>query len=330
MALSVPVPAFAGDLTGVRVSNYDGTSRIVLDMTELPLSWTKSYNEDTHTVTLNLANTINKVSNSVQQSTKELGVLKGISLQPTKTGLSIKLEASQAVNYHAFTLTRPDRVVVDLFSDYSQRTTKNINKSIRTTKVKTNVPEGLIESFAMTVDNDSPMVVLNHEEGLSLKEIDSVHVAAIGLETFNRSLTTTPYGGKGLTNGVLRYTPSRGYFVEPKQLAKVETSGGATFEGGTLLLHNGQYVGPKQSYNLGRTFIGSTKDESLVVVAVDRKAPKSVGVTLQEGAQLLKSLGAVSGFELTNQGSVDITVKNDYAHSSNDSEQKYKQILVIK
>ena len=36
--------AHAGDLTAVRVSDYDGASRIVFDMTELPLSWTKSYN----------------------------------------------------------------------------------------------------------------------------------------------------------------------------------------------------------------------------------------------------------------------------------------------
>ena len=321
VALAVPMVSVAGDVT---------TSRIVLDMTELPLSWTKSYNEQNHTVTLNLSNTTNKVSNSVQQSTKEIGVLKGIGLVPTKTGLTIKLSASQPVNYHAFTLTKPDRVVVDLFSDYSQRTTKNVNHSIKTTKVKTNVSEGLIESFAMTIDNDSPMVVLHQKDGLALSDIGADHIAAIGLETVNRSLTSTSYGAAGMTNGVLRYTPSRGYFVEPKQLAKVETSGGATFEGGTLVLHNGQYVGPKQSYNLGRTFIGSTKDESLVIVAVDRKAPKSVGVTLQEGANLLQSLGAVSGFELTNQGSVDITVKDGYVHSSGPIEQKYRQILVIK
>ena len=42
--VTTTVTAYAGDLTAVRVSDYDGASRIVFDMTELPLSWTKSYN----------------------------------------------------------------------------------------------------------------------------------------------------------------------------------------------------------------------------------------------------------------------------------------------
>ena len=44
----------AGNLTGVRVSNHEGTSRIVLDVSEMPVSWTQSYNEETHALTLNL------------------------------------------------------------------------------------------------------------------------------------------------------------------------------------------------------------------------------------------------------------------------------------
>ena len=44
--------AEAGNLTGVRVSNHEGTSRIVLDVSEMPVSWTQSYNEETHALTL--------------------------------------------------------------------------------------------------------------------------------------------------------------------------------------------------------------------------------------------------------------------------------------
>ncbi len=50
--VTTTVTACAGDLTAVRVSDYDGASRIVFDMTELPLSWTKSYNANQNTVTL--------------------------------------------------------------------------------------------------------------------------------------------------------------------------------------------------------------------------------------------------------------------------------------
>ena len=39
--VTTTVTACAGDLTAVRVSDYDGASRIVFDMAELPLSCTK-------------------------------------------------------------------------------------------------------------------------------------------------------------------------------------------------------------------------------------------------------------------------------------------------
>ena len=78
-------------------------------------------------------------------------------------------------------------------------------------------------------------------------------------------------------------------------------------EGGTLVLHNGSYMGPKDSTNRSRSFIGTTKDEKLVVATVDKHNASSVGVTLEEGANLLTSLGAINGFEnLSNQGSVDV------------------------
>ena len=109
--------AYAADLTGVRVSDYDGTSRIVFDMSELPLSWTKSYNASQNTVTLNLANTTNKISTAAERTTNKAGMLKSMSFQNTNNGVQVKLAANQAVNYHAFTLSKPNSLVVDIFTD---------------------------------------------------------------------------------------------------------------------------------------------------------------------------------------------------------------------
>lgn len=74
--------AEAGNLTGVRVSNHEGTSRIVLDVSEMPVSWTQSYNEETHALTLNLGGTTNGLTGPISQNDKKTGVLKGIGLQP--------------------------------------------------------------------------------------------------------------------------------------------------------------------------------------------------------------------------------------------------------
>ena len=119
--------------------------------------------------------------------------------------------------------------------------------------------------------------------------------------------------------------------LQPRQeLAKVETAGGAMVEGGTLVLHNGSYVGPKDSTNRSRSFIGTTKDEKLVVATVDKHNASSVGVTLEEGANLLTSLGAINGFELSNQGSVDVEVDGHYTHKGNETPSTYEKILIIK
>lgn len=426
--------ALAGDLTNLRVSNYDGTSRIVLDVTELPLSWTKSYHSDSHTVTLNLANITNKVTTSIGKQVSKDGVLKDVSIFPAKGGVQVKLGASKAVNFHAFSLSNPDRIVVDMFSDYSQKTTKNISDSIGVTKIKTTVPEGVIKAISLIVSNESPMMVMHDEDGLTLASVTEKHIAAIGLtekgKDFNKLYSVSRSGDMDIDKiasvGVLRYTPSRGYFVEEKApllqvkagkeqmiissvnrprrkdslalytprfgkstetnqygyevtvtggkvtsisngdsplevgsyvlsahgeaikslqslklgmtvslqsreaLAKVDTDGGSVFEGGQLVLRNGSYVGPLSSTNEGRTFIGSTKDEKLIVAAIDKKEPQSVGVTLEEGAELLKSLGAVNGFELSNQGRVDMTVKDEPIDKNGQNNTVYESILLVK
>ena len=59
-----------------------------------------------------------------------------MSFQPTNDGLQVRLSANQSINYHAFTLSNPNRVVVDLFSNYSQKTTKSVGASIQTANIK--------------------------------------------------------------------------------------------------------------------------------------------------------------------------------------------------
>ena len=67
-----------------------------------------------------------------------------------------------------------------------------------------------------------------------------------------------------------------------------------------------------------------------MVAVVDKALPTSVGVTLEEGAALLSSMGAINGFELSNQGGVDITVNRDYIHKTDNQYTEYKNILLIK
>lgn len=114
------------------------------------------------------------------------------------------------------------------------------------------------------------------------------------------------------------------------ELAQVSTTGGASLQAGTMVMKNGRYVGADSSNNKARSFIGTTKDNNLVVLAVDKVGLQSVGVTQKEGAKLLSKLGVVDGAELSNQGSVDLVVKDEYVHKSTSSPTSYEDIIIIK
>lgn len=425
--------AEAGNLTGVRVSNHEGTSRIVLDVSEMPVSWTQSYNEETHALTLNLGGTTNGLTGPISQNDKKTGVLKGIGLQPVNGALRVTLTANKDVQHHEFALEKPSRIVVDLFSGYAQQTTKDVNKSVTYSKINNTVAEGKIQAFALTVDNDSPMVVAHVPEGKLLSSVTQAHTAIIGAKvkggSFERPYSVASDGAIDLerisNRGTLRYTPNRGYFIEEKkpllqaktknesfvitsvdtvrkenaltlytstygpstktneygyevtvangkviskqkgnskigenqyvlsghgesgnalrklkvgtpitiqkreELAQVSTTGGASLEVGTMVMKGGRYVGADESNNKGRSFIGTTKEHDLVVLTVDKSELQSVGVTQKEGAQLLSKLGVVDGAELSNQGSIDIVINDDYVHKSS-VPMSYEDIVIIK
>lgn len=425
--------AEAGNLTGVRVSNHEGTSRIVLDVSEMPVSWTRSYNEATRALILNLGGTTNGLTGPISQNDTKTGVLKGIGLQPVNGSLQVTLTANKDVQHHEFTLEKPTRIVVDLFSSYAQQTTKDVNKSVTYSKINNTVAEGKIQAFALTVDNDSPMVVAHVPEGKLLSSVTQAHTAIIGAKvkggSFERPYSVASDGAIDLerisNRGTLRYTPNRGYFIEEKkpllqaktknesfvitsvdtvrkenaltlytstygpstktneygyevtvangkviskqkgnskigenqyvlsghgesgsalrklkvgtpitiqnreELAQVSTTGGASLEVGTMVMKGGRYVGADESNNKGRSFIGTTKEHDLVVLTVDKSELQSVGVTQKEGAQLLSKLGVVDGAELSNQGSIDIVINDNYVHKSS-APMSYEDIVIIK
>ena len=296
------------------------------------------------------------------------------------------------------------------------------------------MPEGKIQAYALTVDNDSPMVVAHVPEGKTLSAVSQAHTALVGAKvkggSFERPYSVASDGTIDLerisNRGTLRYTPNRGYFIEEKkpllqaktqkesfmitavnaprkenaltlytnaygpstktndygyevtvangkvingqngnsklgenqyvlsghgearealrklkvgtpisiqnrpELVQVSTTGGASLQAGTMVMKNGRYVGADSSNNKARSFIGTTKDHNLVVLAVDKVGLQSVGVTQKEGANLLSKLGVVDGAELSNQGSVDLVVKDEYAHKSTSSPTSYEDIVIIK
>ena len=103
---------------------------------------------------------------------------------------------------------------VDLFSSYAQQTTKDVNKSVAYSKINNTVPEGKIQAYALTVDNDSPMIVAHVPEGKTLAAVSQAHTALIGAKvkggSFERPYSVASDGTIDLerisNRGTLRYT----------------------------------------------------------------------------------------------------------------------------
>lgn len=216
--------ALAGDLTGIRVSNSDGYSRVVMDLTSEAKNYTTNYNKETHVLTFLLKDTTNKMAKPIEQNTTKTGVLTGVGLQSKDSQLQLNLNANQDVNYNAFVLKNPNRLVVDLFSNYAQKTTKSISPNINLVRWNTNMKEGMVKAVAITADATVPFKVGVDANGKTLGQISQSYKVAIGakgkgISFGDRSIApgTTITSAKQL-EGVasLRYNPQRGYSIVDK------------------------------------------------------------------------------------------------------------------
>ncbi len=104
------------------------------------------------------------------------------------------------------------------------RLQKDVNKSVTYSKINNTVAEGKIQAFALSIDNDSPMVVAHVSEGKPYLLLVQAHTAIIGAKvkgsSFDRPYSVASDGAIDLerisNRGTLRYTPNRGYFIEEK------------------------------------------------------------------------------------------------------------------
>ena len=412
----------ATDLTAIRSSDANDKSRFVIDLSDTPTSWSSTYNEANHTVTVRVADTTNAVTEPVKSSGTQATVVKGVGLQQVGKDLTINLEANKAVQYNAFALTNPHRIVVDIFSPYTQKTTKEWDDQLSNVKWKTTVKEGPIMASVFKVQPDVAFKMYSSDTGDTVKNLSSSNRAAVGLAEAGKPLTSSVQTTSGVTitslkqleaSSQLVYNPDRGYFINQKlpnlqakskhwslpitlingprtanslilytrdygtstktnaygtevtivnnkvtalshdgnspidlgefvlsahgeaadtlnslrvgdsvllqttpDMMKVTQENSQSYNLGRPVLVNGRYVGTKRSANAARSFLGTTSAKELFVVTVDKNASDSVGVTMKEGAVLLKECGIVDALELTGQGSVDTAYKGKAVHGN--------------
>lgn len=253
LGASVASPSMAADLTAVRATNEMGHTRVVLDMQGLPDGWSSIYNEKAQQLKVHLPATTNKTTGPVQYNNRTSGVLKGVGLVATDEGLDMSLAVNQDVRYHIFTLAQPDRVVLDLFNNYEQRTTKLLKPGVTHTQWDTSTDTGRVKVDVLEIAPTEPVnLVANLPEANTLQNMGPTGSIVVGLlsagENMGTDFSKMTKGTVKTTSGkeipivteagiapeaTIRYIPNQGYTfsLQAKQLQLTEGASTYTISG---------------------------------------------------------------------------------------------------
>ncbi len=159
------------ELTGIRAFNDVGHTRIVLDLKERPSYWDVDYNTKNAVLKLLLPETKNMNKNPIQYSGKA-GVLKGMSINSEPGGgLVIEMQAKQSVMHSLFLLSNPERMVVDLFTNYEQKTTTPLTEEVNFTRWEKSSPMGRLKIYVGQIKPQGKMAVLRKNSAVPMKQI---------------------------------------------------------------------------------------------------------------------------------------------------------------
>lgn len=228
--------AEAADVTSLRALNEAGHTRVVFDMKGLPDGWSSIYNNKNEQVKLHLPGTTNVMTGPVDYNRRDSGVLRGVELQSKGDDLDVTLSVNQSVRHHIFTLTNPDRLVVDLFTDYNQKTTRTIGEGVTYSKWDTSSENGRVKAYVMEADPNVPMRIGDAgATGKVLANVQPPFISAVGLEKGQtKSVNTISATGSNAVpaykqwepQALLKYVPEKGYSIS-FVLPRLEVNDGA-------------------------------------------------------------------------------------------------------
>lgn len=223
--------AQAADLEGIRATNEVGHTRVVMDMQGLPDGWQATYSDTTHQLQLRLPGTTNRISEPIKYNRQDTGVLTGIGIQSEANSVAVTVTADQSVKSHVFTMTKPDRLVVDLFTDYNQKITRDIKPGLAFTSWDTAGENGRLKASIITAAPNQPMRVGDAgSQGKAISNVNGEFAASVGLEAVTgastpSTVTKGPTASQVELEARLRYIPGSGYsikFVNPTVQTMIE------------------------------------------------------------------------------------------------------------
>lgn len=330
---------FATELQGIRATNDLGHTRVVLDLKDKPSTWDIKSEGDKSNLSIILPDTQNVNTLPIQYTGRE-GVLRNVLVTNGEKGaLKLTLEANQPVMHNIFFLEKPDRMVIDLFTNYEQKTTLSIGENLSTTHWAKSGKAGRLQMVIAQIGKDNEPFFKAGSLGATPRYWYNSTKAPIIIpvqeqDVKNKSVNTGTNDNNIGHAAMLTYHKQGGYFISPytstdKQKDQKDM---LVYMGGESILQNDTLEKSVDTDTLtirdGRILLGVTAEHNLIVLVVFGQRSSSVGVTRKEGAALLQSLGAIDGMEVSKGLSVGMSI-NGVTDFLDDSEVQWKDVILF-
>lgn len=279
-------------LTAIRAWQGEGASRVVLDITPKRAYWDVEYNPKNYVLTLYVPDTKNAMTQPISYKGKGTGVLKGVRTDLQQGDrLAIHLQAKSPVQHNIFALENPDRLVVDLFTSYSQKMEKTVTEHMLFSKSDVAGEAGRLRIYRFIADEKIAFQMLRSAEAGDMKEWrDSV--SARVLVPIAGDLLAKAYA-KPVKENISLERHAEGWRLH----ASEDKKSGAILKG-AWILKDGQYVGPTgydgEAARPSALYVATDKKGRLQVILIEGGSPESVGESFVETSQRFLKEGIVS------------------------------------
>lgn len=207
--------AGAAQIESLRVQNGDGQSRIVLAFDSLPESWDLKTESDGSTALI-----LRGISSAVPHGggAEGNGLIREMTARKDTSTVTLDMKLKTEAAHHLFVLHQPDRLVLDLFTRYAEKTVVSVTPHMSYTYWTRAEADGRKKIYVIQGDAETQGRIVSGD-AKSLLSVQSFAQSTKAPAVINGTADPDPmmkaYGTwmnlKGSTQGFLAYEKGKGY-----------------------------------------------------------------------------------------------------------------------
>lgn len=222
--------ASAAEFESLRVQNSDGQSRIVLEFDKLPESWDLKTGSDGDTELI-----LNGISSAIPHAAgaEGNGLIKEMTPRKNTSTVTLDMKLKTEAAHHLFVLHQPDRLVLDLFTRYEEKTVVSVTPHMSYTYWTRADADGRKKIYVIRGDAETQgrIVMGDLKSRISMQSFAESTKAPVAVNgTYGGKPMMKAYGLwrnlSGQAQGFISYEQGKGYTIGLWQPAYRVSAGG--------------------------------------------------------------------------------------------------------